>query len=305
MRTVEYPYFQPSFDEFNPAQAAVIPYVTSDCNMVVCFGTAVGKTVIAECAFGYYAACVPDKKVVYVCPTKSLASEKLAVWSAVQDFSNKGIAVATGDVRDSLDDHLKAWMSIMTVESFDSKTRSRYWREWVKSVGCVVYDEAHIVDQKGRGDALECSVMAVTAVVPEARIIALSATLGNPKDLAGWLKSLNGKKTMCFQSNWRPHDMAISVVPVQRGLMNGEILRLLGESAGKKRIVFVHSKRYGADLVKYLRKNGISCAAHNASVKAGTRKKIEAYFPSSLSGLDVIVATSTLGVGVNLGVSRG
>ena len=67
-----------------------------------------------------------------------------------------------------------------------------------------------------------------------------------------------------------------------------------------KTIVFVHSKHTGREIMKRLRRLKIKSAFHNASVSGPVRRKIEEAFNKRMSGLNVLISTSTLGAGVNL-----
>lgn len=299
MRTTEYDWYRPDFQEYNVAQEAVIPFCDEDINMVVCFGTAVGKTVIAECCFGYHV--MRSEKVAYISPYRSLSLEKYNKWSEDIYFKGSGVAIQTGENRSS-DDHLnKSDLTVMTSESFDVRTRLSQWDSWCEEIACLVIDEAHTIGDPHRGAAVEASLMRLTRVNPGCRIVLLSATMDNAIDMAKWVKSLNGKKTKCFTSDWRPNPVEIVEYPVDGwNEMMDKVVERAKEDLGKT-IVFVHSKRFGKDLAKKMKKNGIKTAFHNASVKGKTRDKIEKLFNDRYSGLDVIISTSTLGAGVNIG----
>jgi len=70
---------------------------------------------------------------------------------------------------------------------------------------------------------------------------------------------------------------------------------------GEKLVIFVHSKLVGRDLAGMIAKKGIPVAFHNASVSYKKRQMIEETFNDQFSGLDIVVATSTLAAGVNIG----
>ena len=300
MRVNEYPWFTPDFPEYNVAQQAVIPFCDQDVNMVVCFGTAVGKTVIAECCFGYHLR--GEGRVVYVSPYRSLCSEKYEKWTSDLYLSPRGVAIRTGEKRSSVASLEDSGLTIMTCESFDVRTRQRSkWRDWFASIDCIVFDEAHMIGDKDRGVALEAAMMRFTALNPKCRLVLLSATMDNALELAKWVKRMNDKPTKCFVSNWRPNKVDIQEVVANgwNGMIDSTVK--LASKKGGKTIVFVHSKQVGKDVLKKLRKAGIPAAFHNASVAKGRRGKIEKLFNDKHSGFDVIVATSTLGAGVNIG----
>jgi replicative superfamily II helicase len=299
MFTVEYSYYQPPFPEYNPVQSAVIPFIDKDVNVVAAFPTATGKTVLAECAFAFHLSQDTKAKVSYVCPFKSLSNEKYREWGNNEQLAPYGVVISTGDRSTDMDRFTTGRISILTAESFDSKMRNVRYRDWTLAQACVVFDEAHIMGD--RNGSIETALMKFTKVNPAARIILLSATLGNAKELARWLKNLNGKQTKCFTSEWRPVKIETEIHVVEDGYQEkvDKAIEIAAESDGKI-IVFVHSKTTGTEICKKLRAQGVRAAFHNASLSFGMRSKIEAAFSKRDSGLNVLVSTSTLGAGVNL-----
>ncbi len=300
MKTIDYPWYHPPFPEYNAAQAVAIPFLDKDMNLVISFPTASGKTVLAECCFGYHLAKREDCRVAYVCPFKSLASEKFKAWMDETQLGKYGIVLWSSDSKDDGRDGGR--LIVATLESFDMKTRSRSWRDWIQSLDLVVFDESHIVGDNPRGGAMEAAMMRMTENNPKARIVLLSATMGNSGDLARWIKLLNGKPTKCITSSWRP-----TKVRTEYHLVEGheekmsKAVELVGQSAFRKTLVFVHSKVTGGKIVKSLRATGVRAVFHNASLSAAKRKKIEEAFNNPTSGLNVVISTSTLGAGVNMG----
>jgi len=305
MDTHEFPYHKFGFDRFNKVQAAVIPYADKDVNLVVSSPTATGKSAIAEAAFGYHLS-QEQGKVVYVSPYRSLSHEKHEGWRVDGQFVNHGIVISTGDHLATRDEFEAGRMILLTIESFDSKTRNEHHYSWLRNVCCLCVDESHLIGQKGRGDALEMSLMRFTRLNPAARIILLSATMANVGSVAEWLKSLNGKETIKIRSTWRPARVETHLYPYGEDNSWNEQIRLAAElvrdaDPSEKIIVFVHSKKLGKEVLKSIRASGKRCAFHNASVSRDIRKKIEAEFNDQSSGFNVIVSTSTLSSGVNLG----
>jgi replicative superfamily II helicase len=300
MNTTEYGWYRPDFQKYNIAQETVIPFCDEDINLIVCFGTAVGKTVIAECCFGYHIA--NEGKVAYVSPYRSLCSEKFDKWVNDIHFKNRKVAIQTGDRRSNNRRLLNSGLTIMTSESFDSRTRNpKSWSSWMRELKCVVFDEAHMIGDPVRGASVESSLMRFTELNPDCRLVLLSATMDNSIEIAKWIKSLNGKPTKCFASDWRPNEVDVIEFPKAgwEDMMNKTIERA-GIGNGKT-IVFVHSKRIGKILAKKMKKAGIATAFHNASVGRRSRDKIEKAFNDSDSGFNVLISTSTLGAGVNIG----
>ena len=293
------PYYNPPFAEFNVPQAAAVEFLDKDVNMVVSFETAVGKTVLAEGCFAYHL--LGEGRVAYVCPFKSLAEEKYDSWKDDPQLCSGGVVVSTSDMKTNPEECLDARMLIATNESFDAKSRSKAYAKWLRSLVCVVFDEAHMLADRRRGGALEASMMRLSEVNPGCRMVLLSASMANARDVASWVKSLNGKPTRCVESSWRPTriDMEYHEVDGRREMIC-KAVELASERVGKT-VVFVHSKSVGAEVRKALKGKGVRCVFHNASVKPESRRKMERAFDSRFSGMDVLVSTSTLSAGVNIG----
>lgn len=304
MNTKDYPYFRFPFVEFNKAQEAVIPHITGNNNIVVSFATSAGKTVLAEAAFGYHLQTNKFIKCVYTCPFKALGYQKYEEWSKNEQFSKYGVMINQGDMSAEKTDFEINRLLILTNECFDSKTRNEQNYEWIKSIGCLVIDEAHMLGQKGRGDKIEAFLMRFTAINKEARIIMLSATMSNIGDIAEWIKKLNGKETIKVFSNWKPNKVTTRFITFsdEKEKIKSIIESVKEAGFNEKIIIFVHSKFVGADIIKALKKKNIRCAFHNASLPYKKRASLEEEFNSTYSSLNVLVSTSTLSSGVNMGM---
>jgi helicase len=162
-------------------------------NLLVAIPTASGKTLIAEMAMHSHIA--RKGKCLYIVPLKALASEKF------EEFSNKGVRVgiATGDF-DRRDDLLgKNDIIVATSEKVDSLLRNS--ARWIQDITLLVIDEVHLVDSDNRGPTLEMVIAKMRYRNPSMQVIGLSATIGNPKTLAGWLNA------ELVTSTWRPVDL--------------------------------------------------------------------------------------------------
>ena len=162
-------------------------------DLLVAIPTASGKTLIAEMAM--HAAIARGGMCLYIVPLKALATEK------AHEFANKGaaIGVATGDY-DQKETRLGANdIVIATSEKVDSLLRNG--TPWLSQVTCLVVDEVHLIDDESRGPTLEMVITKLRHVSPGMQVIALSATIGNPRELAGWLRA------ELITSDWRPVDL--------------------------------------------------------------------------------------------------
>ena len=170
--------------ELRPAQVKAIEAgLLEGKNLLVCTPTASGKTLIAELAA--VSAILNHKgKAVYVVPLKALASEKY------KDFKKRygsfvKVGLSIGDL-DSSDPYLADYDLILcTAEKLDSLIR--HHAPWIRMVAVVVVDEIHMLNDASRGPTLEILITILRQLLPKAQIIGLSATIGNPEELATWL----------------------------------------------------------------------------------------------------------------------
>jgi helicase len=187
-------YHASGIAELYPPQAECIRKgIFEDKNLLVSIPTASGKTLIAEMAMHYHIA--RGGKCLYIVPLKALASEKF------EEFGNKGVRVgiATGDF-DRRDDRLgKNDIIVATSEKVDSLLRNN--APWIQDITLLVIDEVHLVDSEGRGPTLEMVITKMRKRIPGLQVIGLSATIGNPGTLAGWLDAV------LVTSAWRPVDL--------------------------------------------------------------------------------------------------
>lgn len=276
-------------------QSAVVPWCDKDVNIVVSAPTAVGKTTVAECAFGYHEA--HSGKCLYVCPFRAIANEKALAWKETPLCYN-GFSVWSGDEGE----RKESCFVIGTLEAVDFAIKSHSHDEWFSSLECLVLDEAHIIGDKARGSVAESVLMDVSAMNQSCRFILLSATMGNARQISKWVKYLNGKDTKCVSTDWRPVPVEYKVHPVYDFKSKlDETVSIVLANPMVKTLLFVHSKKTGKILVERLRDAGVRTVFHNASVKPSVRKRIEEEFNDPFSGLDILVSTSTLGAGVNIG----
>ena len=297
IKTKQYPYCQFDFEEFNPVQEACYEYFIEDCNLIVSTSMSSGKTAIAEAILSYEL----DKggKVCYTSPLKALSYEKYEDWKEKKEIGQHGIILLSGDNYVSNKEINKEKVVLSTVEALDVRVRKK--SEWVNQLRCLIFDEAHLLGHDKRGADSEALIMGLTKLNPKCRIIFLSGTLANAKEIAKWLKKLNGKTTRFVKSDWRPCKIENKIDIY--GSYNDQILKVyenINENLLEKSLIFVHSKAFGRRLVKYLLDKNISCAFYSSDLDAKRRQNIAKRFKDKEGDLDVLVSTSALGMGINL-----
>ena len=191
--------------KFRPAQEkALKAELLEGKSLLVCTPTASGKTLIAEMAAMKHIL-EGKGKAIYIVPLIALANEKH------RDFKRKyghlcKIALSIGDL-DSSDPYLVDYdLIICTAEKLDSLIR--HHSPWLSFVSLVVIDEIHLLNDVERGPTLEILITVLKQLLKKVQIIGLSATIGNPEELADWLEA-----TLVID-DWRP-------VPLKKGTYYG------------------------------------------------------------------------------------
>ncbi|HJJ90524.1 MAG TPA: ATP-dependent DNA helicase [Methanocorpusculum sp.] len=301
-------------------------------NLLIAIPTASGKTLVAEMAM--QKEIINGGKCLYIVPLKALASEKY------EDFSGKKVKVgiATGDP-DQRDEYLGHYdIIVATSEKIDSLLRNK--SEWLKKISLLVVDEIHLIGDPSRGATLEMVIAKLRYQNPTMQIIGLSATMGNPEELAMWLNA------NLITSEWRPvelregvyHNGTIYFHDAERTIptpKKDDDLNLLLDTIneGGQCLVFVSSRRsaevYAKRAAAALKKKSVKldeyankiakkettssgkslantvrngAAFHHAGLSQDARKTVEEGFRRG--EIKVIASTPTLAAGLNLPARR-
>jgi len=136
----------------------------------------------------------------------------------------------------------------VSTEKLDSLIR--HGAGWINDVGCFVFDEIHMIGDTSRGSVLEILITRLKRAVPNAQIVALSATIGNAKEIAEWLGA------RLVESSYRPVELKKGIVLDGKVYYRDEEEELLGNSKipevrivedtlerGKQLILFYSTKR--------------------------------------------------------------
>jgi len=169
-------------------------------NLVLASPTASGKTLVAElCALRHVLEL--GGKVVYLTPLRALAYEKYVEFSKYEKLikpngERLSVAISTGDY-DRPAHHLAKYdIIVLTNEKADSLLRHR--TSWISEITLAVADEVHLMTDVGRGPTLEVVLARLLQINPKIQVLALSATIRNADEIAGWLRA------RVVSTDWRP-----------------------------------------------------------------------------------------------------
>ena len=320
-------------EELYPPQAEALKSgVLDGKNLVLAIPTASGKTLVSEIVM-VNRLLREGGKAVYLVPLKALAEEKYREFKAWEVLGLR-VAATTGDY-DSTDEWLGRYdIIIATSEKFDSLLR--HGSNWINDVRLVVADEVHLIGSYDRGATLE---MILSHMLDRAQILALSATVGNARELAEWLDAA------LVVSDWRPVELRKGVFHLGELIWedgrrehypeNWEALAVDAVKRGKQALVFVNTRRSAEkeavslsskiarlltkpearglkDLADSLEENPTNeklkkairggVAFHHAGLSRTERTVIEDAFRDGL--IKAITATPTLSAGLNLPAFR-
>ncbi|MCH7902239.1 DEAD/DEAH box helicase [archaeon] len=186
------------FDSFNPMQEKALKAGVLEKSLIVSSPTASGKTVLAELG-ALQSILVNGKKVVYTCPLRALASEHSNDFKKKysKEFNIKSV-LSTGDF-DSSGKYLSSKDIIFTTyEKLNSLLNHN--TDWLSSIGLLVIDEIHSLGNN-RGTTLEMLITKLRFLNPQLKLLGLSATIPNAKELSQWLKA------DLVESDYRPVEL--------------------------------------------------------------------------------------------------
>lgn len=192
-------------------EEALTHLATTD--VIVSVPTGSGKTYVAiEAA---KRAIDAERTVIYTSPLKALSNTKFTEFSRI--FGSESVGILTGDRRDNP----QAPLLIMTTEIlrnllYDAASGEIDVR--LDTLGLVIMDESQFLADQERGVVWEETIIFCPA---QARLLLLSASIGNPQEIADWLTSI--RPTPCHLV--RHH---LRSVPLRAGYLhpNGKLTPL-------------------------------------------------------------------------------
>ena len=200
LKTLPLPIFVKNhYDKFNQLTPIQKKAVNSDLlnekSLLICAPTASGKTLVATMAIS---KTLNKGKSLYIVPLKALANEKYREYKELLNETEYKVIMSTSDI-DSESNYLSKYdILILTSEKLDSLLRHKV--SWLAEVKTVIIDEIHLLNDASRGPTLEIILTLLKSLI-KPQIIGLSATIGNPQELADWLEA------ELVQDNWRPVEL--------------------------------------------------------------------------------------------------
>ncbi|GLI06721.1 hypothetical protein YDYSG_27510 [Paenibacillus tyrfis] len=293
-------------------------------NILLCTPTNSGKSLLAylvalrEAQKGF--------KAIIVEPLRALAQEKVDELKYIcNSISRCGgpeikVNIATGDYRQNDEFYsdrpktdtrkFSGEVIVATPERLDAISRVKENAIWFKDVSIICIDEAHLLGDRNRGATFEMLITFFKSLQNSPQIMLISATIGNPEEIADWLKPC---KVISLSQRYPQLDK--NIVYLDEGDSSDSILiemiQEILKDQGNSVLVFVYrtdtteklarqisklqGKNKGSDLAAVI-SNGVawyhsnmSFASRNAVREAVLSRKVR-----------VVVSTTSLAMGVNL-----
>ncbi|MEU9538707.1 DEAD/DEAH box helicase [Streptomyces mirabilis] len=258
--------------------------------------------------------------VLYVCPLKALLNNLQPRLEAYAGWLGRTVGLWHGDIATSRRRKLlvqRPDILLTTPESLESMLVSTHvdHRSFYSGLHSVVVDEVHAFAGDDRGWHLLAVLERLSRVADRPlQRIGLSATIGNPVELLGWLQgSGQGRRPgRVVAPGVKPQsalpgapdkaDLPSTTADIELDYVGSVANAALVISAlhrGEKRLVFCESRRTVEELGEQLRLRGVTTFLSHASLSVDERRRAETAFTEARDC--VIISTSTLELGIDVG----
>ncbi|KAI9886820.1 MAG: hypothetical protein M1823_001392 [Watsoniomyces obsoletus] len=267
--------------ELNRIQTRCFPTAFhDDGNMLICAPTGSGKTNVAMLTIlremGKYRHPETGEinldgfKIVYVAPLKALVQEQVGSFGKRLEPYGIRVSELTGDRQLTKQQIADTQIIVTTPEKWDVITRKATDISYTNLVRLIIIDEIHLLHDD-RGPVIESIVSRTIRKMEQTgdavRLIGLSATLPNYRDVATFLRVDPIKGLFHFDGSYRPCPLKQEFIGVtdkkaikQLRTMNDVAYTKVMEQVGNNRqqmLIFVHSRKETAKTAKYIRDKAV------------------------------------------------
>ncbi|KAG9255114.1 Sec63 Brl domain-containing protein [Emericellopsis atlantica] len=226
-------------------------------------------------------------KIVYIAPLKALVQEQVGNFGKRLESYGVRVSELTGDRQLTKQQIAETQIIVTTPEKWDVITRKANDLTYTNLVRLIIIDEIHLLHDD-RGPVLESIVSRTirkTEALGEAvRIVGLSATLPNYRDVASFLRVDVDTGLFHFDGTYRPCPLRQEFIGVtdrkpikQLKTMNDVTYNKVIEHVGQHRnqmLIFVHSRKETAKTARYIRDKALEEETINQILRhdAGSRE---------------------------------
>jgi ATP-dependent Lhr-like helicase len=313
---------QLGFSEPTLPQTLAFPPILSGENVLLIAPTGTGKT--EAVLLPIFSKLLEQKnqdqrgiQVIYITPLRALNRDmfkRLTFWSQQLDIT---VEVRHGDTEMKIrrKQALKPpQMLVTTPETLQAILPGSQMRKHLKNVQYVVVDEVHDLASSKRGAQLSIALERLLIVTgKEFQRIGLSATIGNPQEIAKYLAGTRRKISIISAATEKSYRYNVeNPSPNEKDFELAGNLETSPEAASRIRrilelvdshkstLIFVNSRTTAEVLGhKIAQLNRDDVAVHHGSISKEERIAIEDSFKNGL--LKAIICTSTLELGIDIG----
>ncbi|MDR2874250.1 MAG: DEAD/DEAH box helicase, partial [Methanobrevibacter sp.] len=281
-----------------------------DKNLLVVSGTGSGKTLVGELAA--IPKALKGEKFIFLSPLVALSNQKYRDFKKKYEILGLKIAIKVGKNRIKAKNELQIHDSdistsdviVATYEGIDFLIRSGKYKD-LNTLGCVVIDEVHNLDDEDRGLRLNGLIRRIMKLFPKTQIIGLSATVKNQIQLS---KKFNLK---LVQYNDRPVPLERHLIFLRNEIEKRYLIKelVLKESRIKsskgylgQTMIFTNSRRKTHQIANFLMKGKVNAAAYHAGLSYYKKERIEKDFANGK--ISAVVTTAALAAGVDFPASQ-
>ncbi|RFU32041.1 hypothetical protein B7463_g4318, partial [Scytalidium lignicola] len=266
-----------SATKLNKIQSKCFPQAfNDDGNMLICAPTGSGKTnvgmltILREIGKNRNPETgeinLDAFKIVYIAPLKALVQEQVGNFGARLKPYGIQVSELTGDRQLTKQQIADTQIIVTTPEKWDVITRKATDLSYTNLVRLIIIDEIHLLHDD-RGPVLESIVSRTIRKMEQTgdpvRLIGLSATLPNYRDVASFLRVDPLKGMFHFDGSYRPCPLRQEFIGItekkaikQLKTMNDVTYTKVLEHVGTNRnqmIIFVHSRKETFKTARYIR----------------------------------------------------
>ncbi len=296
---------QLGFRELRPVQLASIDAILDGHNAVVLAPTAGGKT---EAAFFPVLSRMESEdlrpvSVLYLSPIRALLNNQEARVQRYAGLIARRAFKWHGDIADSerkrfLRDPVD--IVLTTPESLEAMLMSSRVpaAQLFRGLAAIIIDEVHAFADDDRGSHLSALMERLVNVAGrDVQRIGLSATVGNPDEILRWLAGSSTRDATVVNPGGARKKPALALDYV--GSVENAAKVICALHPGKKRLVFVESRRLAEQVGNLVAGQGTQAFVAHGSLSAAERRDAEQAFAEGDNC--VIVATSALELGIDVG----
>ena len=291
-----------SATKLNKIQSKCFPQAfNDDGNMLICAPTGSGKTnvgmltILREIGKNRNPETgeinLDAFKIVYIAPLKALVQEQVGNFGARLKPYGIQVSELTGDRQLTKQQIADTQIIVTTPEKWDVITRKATDLSYTNLVRLIIIDEIHLLHDD-RGPVLESIVSRTIRKLEQTgdpvRLVGLSATLPNYRDVASFLRVDPATGMFHFDGSYRPCPLrqefigitekkAIKQLKTMNDITYTKVLEHVGTNRNQM-IIFVHSRKETSKTARYIRDKALEMETIGQILRsdAGSREALNA-----------------------------